>query len=346
MAVMPGLRSALRSCVQIASRRLCPTTAAPWRKVSEHLLSVSGGTPLPGRSFGPAVRRFHSSSERGDLSKGSCSADSSGYEPAKAPVPAEGNRAINPFSPRFARTTRPFFPICATNLRRGHGAMLIRKKRKRKYNRGKASKGVYMKHNKGGYPLPRTWQGGMSPLYRRVPRWPEAKQQLRKDRLEPLNLSKLRYFIEAGRLDTRYPITQRHLNDCRCARNVKNGVKLFNVNDYPFPYQIDIEVAGADQSSIDAIRAVGGSVTIVYMEKIALKAHMKPWLFDVLPRTARPQLKMVHYLEKMRARGARVRYIKPLWLLEEEKRMQMELRELAAEERIDPSEDNFESGPS
>ena len=48
----------------------------------------------------------------------------------------------------------------------------------------------------------------------------------------------------------------------------------------------------------------------------------------------------------MRARGARVRYIKPLWLLEEEKRMQMELRELAAEERIDPSEDNFESGPS
>ena len=29
------------------------------------------------------------------------------------------------------------------------------------------------------YPLPRTWQGGMSPLYRRVPRWPEAKQQLR-----------------------------------------------------------------------------------------------------------------------------------------------------------------------
>ena len=31
----------------------------------------------------------------------------------------------------------------------------------------------------------------------------------------------------------------------------------------------------------------------VYMEQIALKAHLKPWLFDVLPRAARPQMKMV-----------------------------------------------------
>ena len=39
--------------------------------------------------------------------------------------------------------------------------------------------------------------------------------------------------IRGARL--RYPILQRHLYDSRCARNVKNGVKLFNVNDYPFP---------------------------------------------------------------------------------------------------------------
>ena len=54
---------------------------------------------------------------------------------------------------------------------------------------------------------------------------------------------------------------------------------------------------------LDAIRAVGGSVTIVYMEKIALRAHIKPWKYEVLPRTARPTLKMVHYLEKMKARS-------------------------------------------
>merc|ERR1711970_1037624 len=93
-----------------------------------------------------------------------------------------------------------------------------------------------------------------------------------------------------------------------------------------------IEVAGADQSSVDMIKAVGGSVTIVYMERVTLRAHLKPWKYEVLPRTARPTLKMVHYLEKMKARGAMVRYIKPLWLIEEERRLQTQLRELQGEE--------------
>merc|ERR1712050_348717 len=91
-------------------------------------------------------------------------------------------------------------------------------------------------------------------------------------------------------------------------------------------------------SSIDQIRAVGGSVTIVYMEKVSLRAHVKPWKYEVLPRTARPTLKMVHYLEKMKARGAMVRYIKPLWLIEEERRLQTQLRELDGDEGKDVAE--------
>merc|ERR1712008_533216 len=89
--------------------------------------------------------------------------------------------------------------------------------------------------------------------------------------------------------------------------------------------KIDIEVCGADQSSIDAIKAVGGTVTVVYMQKVVLRAHVKPYKYEVLPRTARPTLKMVHYLEKMKARGAVVRYIKPLWLIEEERRLATQL---------------------
>merc|ERR1712137_1148229 len=178
---------------------------------------------------------------------------------------------------------------------------------------------------------PKTFEAGGTPLYRRLPRWPAAYKSYKTKKLDMLNLSKLRYFIEKGRLDTRFPITQRHLYDSRCVSKLKVGVGLFNVNDFPFPYKIDIEVAGADQSSVDMIKAVGGSVTIVYMEKVALRAHVKPWEYEVLPRTARPTLKMVHYLEKMKARGAQVRYIKPLWLIEEERRLQTQLRELDGE---------------
>lgn len=183
-------------------------------------------------------------------------------------------------------------------------------------------------HQKGTKPRSRTWEGGTHPLFTRVPRWPEAGMLNKRKKLDPLNLSKLREYIERGRLDARFAITQRHLFESGCVSKVKRGVYIFNVNDYPFPYKIDIEVAGADQSSIDMIRAVGGTVTIVYMEAVNLRAHLKPWKFEVLPRTARPNLKTVHYLEKMKAHGCVVRYIKPLWLIEEERRLKTELQEL------------------
>lgn len=43
---------------------------------------------------------------------------------------------------------------------------------------------------------------------------------------------------------------------------------------------------------------------------------------------------MLHYLEKMRARGCVVKYIKPLWLIEEEKILKTQLAEFEAEASI------------
>lgn len=124
----------------------------------------------------------------------------------------------------------------------------------------------------------RMWEGGgNTPLYKKIPRWKELKKQRTNTRLAQLSLARLRYFIEKGRLDARYPITQRHLHDSDCVRAVRTGVKIFNYNDFPFPYKIDIECCSADQSSIDMIRRVGGSVTIVHYNRIGMKAHLKPW---------------------------------------------------------------------
>jgi large subunit ribosomal protein L15 len=229
---------------------------------------------------------------------------------------------------RFSHTSKPYFPIYGSNLR-----MPYKNRNKKKLGHGTSGRtGMMSRSLAGSRPHSRTWEGGTFPLFKRVPRWPEAAMRNKIKRLEPLNLSKLRMAIEKGRLDTRFPITQRHLYDSRTVTRIKRGVGLFNVNDFPFPYKIDIEVAGADQSTVDAIRAVGGTITIVYMEPVTLRAHVKPWKYEVLPRTARPTLKMVHYLEKMKARGAIVRYIKPLWLIEEERRLQTQLRELQGDD--------------
>ena len=240
------------------------------------------------------------------------------------------------FSRRFALSRSPFFPICQTNLRAGHGDLVVRKKYKKKIGRGRGGpRKPRERHGQGGNPHPGSWDGGKNPLYRRFPKWPGARNRGgKRGRLEPLNLSKLRYFIEKGRLDVSEPITQRHLRDSGCVSSVKNGVKLFNVNDYPFPYRVHLEVAGADQSSIDVIKRVGGTLTIVYLDRVGLRAHLRPWRFELLPQNARPNMKMISYLEKLRARGAQVRYIRPLWLIEEERRVKQTLREQDAEKKI------------
>ncbi|SBT45142.1 mitochondrial ribosomal protein L15 precursor, putative [Plasmodium ovale wallikeri] len=248
---------------------------------------------------------------------------------------SEGNFESHPFNRRFAYSKKSLFPIEPRNLR----TLGLNRQRKKKRGRGDKCPGKGIrdkhKHRKSGRPNSRTFESGKTPLYRRLPKWPEAWLSRQKKNYDCLNLSKLRYFIEKGRLDTRFPVTQRHLNDSKCVK-VKNGVKLFNVNDYPFPYKIDIEVSNADQSSIDVIKKVGGSVTIVYMERVNLRAHIKPYKFEILPKTARPNLDMIHFLEKMRSKGCIVKYIKPLWLIEEERRIINELTELEECSKLSP----------
>eukprot|EP00916_Digyalum_oweni_P008883 GHVL01014859.1.p1 GENE.GHVL01014859.1~~GHVL01014859.1.p1 ORF type:complete len:295 (+),score=52.41 GHVL01014859.1:70-885(+) len=233
--------------------------------------------------------------------------------------------SVNAFS------NTPFFPVTASNLRGG------KKKKKRAQYRGQCGRGMVQKAlDKHGKPESRFGEGGSAPLWHRYAHWTDAYKgrTIEKTAFEYLNLCKLRKYLEKGRLDYRYPINQRHLLESRCVRRVRVGVALFNVNDYPFPYKIDIEVASADQSAIDAIRNVGGSVTIVYNDRINLRALVKPFKFEVLPRASRPSLAVVNLLEQMRMRGCLVRYIKPLWLLDEEKRIKTEIAEFEAENDI------------
>jgi hypothetical protein len=45
-----------------------------------------------------------------------------------------------------------------------------------------------------------------------------------------------------------------------------------------------IEITDVSQQAKDAIETVGGSVNIIWMGKIPLRAHLKPEKFDLLPR--------------------------------------------------------------
>ena len=81
--------------------------------------------------------------------------------------------------------------------------------------------------------------------------------------LAQLNLGKLAYHIDHGHLDTSKTITHKDLKDAGVITKVKDGVKLLSKGVEHFKalnIKIDIEVADASASALEAIKSAGGSV--------------------------------------------------------------------------------------
>ncbi len=62
---------------------------------------------------------------------------------------------------------------------------------------------------------------------------------------------------------------------------------------------IHIEVSRATKGAISSIESAGGTVTCSYFNELALRALIKPFKFDLLPRRARPVPRLMsYYLDK------------------------------------------------
>ena len=65
---------------------------------------------------------------------------------------------------------------------------------------------------------------------------------------------------------------------------------------------VHLEVSAASAQAISAVEAAGGSVTCAHFNRLALRALLKPYKFDVLPRRARPAPKQVaYYMDRTKA---------------------------------------------
>lgn len=92
--------------------------------------------------------------------------------------------------------------------------------------------------------------------------------------MSPVNLNKLQYWIDSGRLDPAYPITLKELNKTRCIHGVKDGVKLLGRGSEEFKTPINIVVSRASAEAIAAVEKAGGTVTTRYYTKTAIKRIM------------------------------------------------------------------------
>ncbi|TEY58741.1 hypothetical protein BOTCAL_0201g00030 [Botryotinia calthae] len=89
--------------------------------------------------------------------------------------------------------------------------------------------------------------------------------------MSPINLNRIQDWIDQGRLDPTRPITLKELADSRCLHGVKDGVKLLARGKGELKTQINILVSRASATAIEAVEALGGTVTTRFYTKPAIK---------------------------------------------------------------------------
>jgi large subunit ribosomal protein L15 len=116
-----------------------------------------------------------------------------------------------------------------------------------------------------------------------------------------VNVKDLQLWIDMGRLpvpEDGGPITMRDLLRSGVVSRIKGGgLKLLGEErGAPLTQPLDLEVARASKGAIAAVEAAGGSVTCVYHNPLALRAHIKPELYPLVkPRHAKPPPRLMPY---------------------------------------------------
>ena len=101
------------------------------------------------------------------------------------------------------------------------------------------------------------FEGGQMPLYRRLPK--RGFNNIFAERFQVVNLGRLQTAIDTGKLDAGKPIGTAELIASGVVRRARDGVRLLGKGE--LTTKVDITVAGASASAVEAVEAVGGKVT-------------------------------------------------------------------------------------
>ena len=102
------------------------------------------------------------------------------------------------------------------------------------------------------------FEGGQMPLYRRLPK--RGFNNIFAKRFQVVNLGRLQTAIDTGKLDAGNPIGTAELVASGVVRRARDGVRLLGKGE--LTTIVDITVAGASASAVEAVEAAGGKVTV------------------------------------------------------------------------------------
>lgn len=106
--------------------------------------------------------------------------------------------------------------------------------------------------------------------------------------MSKVNLNRIQYWIDQGRLDPTQPITLRELSASRCLHGVKDGVKLLARGKEELKTPINIVVSRASAEAIHAVEKLGGTVLTRYYTNFAIKKIMQGDMDPVNSLQSRP----------------------------------------------------------
>ena len=145
-------------------------------------------------------------------------------------------------------------------IRDNEGASRKKKRVARGPGSGKgktAGRGIKGQTSRSGVAL-NGYEGGQMPLYRRLPKRgftaPNAKE------FAVVNLGQIQTFIDAGKLDAKAPVTEDALVAAGVVRRKLDGVRVLAKGE--LKAKLDITVAGASKTAIEAIEKAGGKITV------------------------------------------------------------------------------------
>ena len=96
-----------------------------------------------------------------------------------------------------------------------------------------------------------------------------------------VNLKRIQYWIDSGRLDASKPITMRVLMESGLVKSsrIVHGIKLLSTGADELRSPVTIELSDASKAAVDAVARVGGRVVKVYFTRVGLRAHLTPRKF-------------------------------------------------------------------
>eukprot|EP01015_Nassula_variabilis_P013691 TRINITY_DN2127_c0_g1_i5.p1 TRINITY_DN2127_c0_g1~~TRINITY_DN2127_c0_g1_i5.p1 ORF type:complete len:299 (+),score=41.88 TRINITY_DN2127_c0_g1_i5:125-1021(+) len=162
----------------------------------------------------------------------------------------------------------------------------------------------------GGGVNPR-FEGGQTPLHRRLPKFGQNKLNLKQ--FQYLNLSTLMYYVNTGKIDATRKITLRDMYQAGIFNSIKYGVKLLGRGATYISQPLHLEVSDASEQAIKSVKQAGGSVSCVYRTRLKVQEHITPKKYPIPLDEPLPPQKEVNKLEDIKKRGANVIYKVPAW---------------------------------